>query len=343
MSHIKKWILLSLSTIFASLFAIAGFNYFMDSLWTFNHEHQYNQYQRDSRERQQKSNALYFRMQKYDTLIFGSSRTTHMNPHKWDENTFNYAASDMQPNEYVEYLNFAINEAKQPIKRVVIGLDFFGSLTYAPAVSKDPRAILNKISEPFYRYKLLFSMDTLTYSLHNLKSYYTKEKGKYTYSYVKRAIDKKIYTPKEYDNHIQGGLSNIERGKFSEKYDVNYLKEIGNLVVSNPNIEFIVFTTPVSKQVIELLIAKNLYSSYERWLRENVSVFNSLNHFMYVNDLTKNANVYFIDSHHAYDTTYECVTDALLQKTSNCPTTNMILNKENIKVNLDILKKLNSE
>ena len=99
-----------------SISTIASINYYMDPMWTFNHEHKFSDYQRARKERQQKSNALYFRDKKYDTLIFGSSRVTYMNQHTWNENTFNYSVSDMQPNEYHEYLNFAIQEAKQPIK-----------------------------------------------------------------------------------------------------------------------------------------------------------------------------------------------------------------------------------
>ena len=69
-----------------------------------------------------------------------------------------------------EYLDFAILEAKQPIKKVIIGLDFFGSLTYTPIVAKEPHLILDKTLEPFYRYKLLFSLDTLIFSMHNFNA-----------------------------------------------------------------------------------------------------------------------------------------------------------------------------
>ena len=42
----------------------------------------------------------------------------------WDNKTFNYSFAGMMPSEFDDYLNFAIKKAKQPIKRVIIGLDF---------------------------------------------------------------------------------------------------------------------------------------------------------------------------------------------------------------------------
>ena len=111
----KKWLNRTFLTISFSVFIIAIINYIMDPLWTFEHEHPYNQHQRGSKERQQKSHTLYFQDHKYNTLLLGSSRTAFSNQKLWfkDGEVFNYGASDMQPTEYLSYINFAINEAKQ--------------------------------------------------------------------------------------------------------------------------------------------------------------------------------------------------------------------------------------
>ena len=342
MTYTKKWILISLSSIFLALLLIASINFFMDPFWTFNHEHQFNQYQKSSRERQQKSNALYFREKKYDTLIFGSSRTANMNQHKWSESTFNYSASDMKPNEYNEYLNFALLEAKQPIKKVIIGLDFFGSLTYTPIVAKEPRLILDKITEPFYKYKLLFSLDTLTFSMHNFKYTFKKLDGKYDYNYVKTPKIKSQDTLESFNKKVNSNALGYKR-RYSTEYDSNYIKIITKLVNSHPDIKFIVYTSPVSEVHFRIMQNQNLYEEYERWLQESVHVFKEINHYMYINDVTKNANLYFMDSHHGYATTYECITNDLLSKESNCPKINMVLTKRNIETNLDTLRKLNTQ
>ncbi len=341
MSYIKKWILFTLASVLVTLSCFAGVNYFMDPLWTFEHEHKYNQFQRGRKERQQKSNALYFRSGKYDTLLFGSSRTTYMNQYKWDKKTFNYAVSDMKPNEYNEYLNFAINEAKQPIKRVIIGLDFFGALTYTSLISKEPKLILDEITQPFYRYKLLLSIDTLSYSNLNIQDYFKKPYAKYKYNNIKTSPPKTDTNLENYEKRIQGNIETYIRERYSKKYDENYKKEILNLITSHPDIEFIVFTTPVSSQHFNALLSQNLYQEYERWLKESVEVFGKIHHFMYKNDITKNANLYFQDSNHGYDTTYECLTNEMLQKDSECPKIDMILNAENIEEKLNLLQKSN--
>lgn len=337
----KNFILFTLLALTLTLTSIVSVNYWIDPLWTFEHEHQLNQYQRGRKERQQKSNALYFRSEKYDTLIFGSSRTTYMNPYKWDRKTFNYAVSDMQPNEYSAYLNFAITKAKQPIKRVIIGLDFFGALTYAPLISKEPALILDKITEPFYRYKLLLSIDTLSYTNLNIQNSFKKPYGKYRYNYIKTSPPKSNTNLKNYEKRIKGNLETYIRDRYCKTYNEMYKGIILNLIASNPDIEFILFTTPLSSQHFETLLSQNLYPQYERWLQESVDIFGTINHFMYLSELTKNANLYFQDSNHGYDTTYECLTNEILKKESCCPKTNLVLTKENIKDKLILLQQLN--
>lgn len=341
MSYIQKWIFFTLASVFFTLSFFVSINYFMDPLWTFEHEHKYNQFQRGRKERQQKSNALYFRSASYDTILFGSSRTTYMNQYKWDKKTFNYSVSDMQPNEYNEYLNFAITKAKHPIKRVIIGLDFFGALTYAPLISKEPKLILDEITQPFYRYKLLFSIDTLSYTNLNIQDYFKKSYGKYTYNNIKTSSPKADTNRENYEKRIQGNIETYIRDRYSKEYDENYKKDILNLITSHPDIEFVVFTTPVSSQHFNALLSQNLYQEYERWIKESVEVFGTINHFMYKNGITNNAHLYFQDSNHGYDTTYECLTNEMLKKDSECPKINMILNKENVENKLTLLKKLN--
>ena len=336
---IKKWILVSLFSILFTLTLIAGFDYYIDPLWTFNHTSKFSTYQRGRKERQQKSNALYFRNKRYDTLIFGSSRTTYINQHHFNEHTFNYALSDMQPNEYEYYLDFAIYKAHQPVKNVIIGLDFFGALTYAPTISKDPEKILNRITEPFYRYKLLLSIDVLSYSFQNIKYYFLKREHTYTQDYVHRS-------PKKIDIDIESFNKKIDtklyrRDRYSQKYDDNYLKILLRLVKRHPNIHFTVFTTPVSAKHFEAILQTGQYANYERWLQESVKAFGKVHHYMYLNAMTKPANLYFYDSNHMYNSAYDCIVYQLQNKPSHCPKVDMLITNDNIKESLQKLRVLN--
>lgn len=342
MLHKKKWIIFTILAILTSLVSIGSLNFFMDPLWTFEHSHKYNQYQRGRKERQQKSNALLFKEKKYTTLLFGSSRTTYMNQYKLGSDVFNYAVSDMQPNEYEEYLRFAIEDANQPIKTVIIGLDFFGVLEYAPFISKNPQAILEPILEPFYKYKLLISIDTLDYSLKNITYTLKKPYGKYTYDNVKSTPIYNIKTTKDsYKKRIENDLKTYVKDRYYTDYDVNYKNYLSHLKTSFPKINFIVFTTPVSEQHFKTLISQDLYNDYERWLQESVDVFGQLHHFMFINVITQNAYLYFKDSNHCYTSTYECLGDEILGNPSKCPTIDMILTEENLYEKINLLKSLN--
>ena len=341
MSSYKKWISSSLILVLSTLACIGSINFYVDSYWSFNHDHIFNKYQRGNRERQQKSNTLYFRDKQYDTIIFGSSRTAYMDQHTWSDTTFNYAASDMQPSEYTHYLNFALNTAKQPIKRVIIGLDFFGALEYESPVSSQSESILSVITTPVYRYKLLLSIDALDYSMKNIKYYFTQAGAKYNDINVKSSIQNIDITKEQYSQNNRGSLEGYKRDRYSHSYDLSYKNTLKKLVKDYPNIEFIVFTTPVNREHFESIQSLSKYNMYERWLRESVEVFDKVNHFMYKNELTNNAHLYFQDSNHAYNTTYDCLTNEILGKDSSCPKTNMILSLENIDEKLNLLKTLN--
>ncbi|MFT5661972.1 MAG: hypothetical protein ACI9TV_002620 [Sulfurimonas sp.] len=341
MLHSKKWILSTLLAILITISSIIGFNFFMDPLWTFNNEHKFNQYQKGGRERQQKSDALYFRNHKYDTLIFGSSRTAFLNQHKFNDSTFNYSSSDMQPNEYIHYLDFAINKAKQPIKTVYIGLDFFGALSYQPTASTKYKSILEEIEKPFYRYKLLSSLDTIDYATKNFKYYFKKSYMKYTYNYVKTSRPIAKHTLQDYNKAIQGDIDLFTRDRYKYPYDESYKDIIFKLVSKYKNIKFIAYTTPVSEKHFKNIIHNDLYETYEKWLQDSVSVFGEVSHFMYVNEMATNAHLYFMDSHHGYAETYECITSDLLKRQSRCPKIMMLINKNNLDEKLTLLEDLN--
>lgn len=341
MRHTKKWVFITLASILFSLISIASLNFYIDPLWTFNHQHKFSDNQRARKERQQKSNALYFRAKKYDTLIFGSSRITYMNQNTWGENTFNYSVSDMKPNEYIAYLDFAIKQAKQPIKRVVIGLDFFGALSYSAKISENPELILNPISTDFYKYKLLLSKDSLDYSFKNIKYSFKKHAATYNYNYFKASKEKNSLSPQEYTDAIVNDIDIYNKDRYSQDYDIHYKNIISNLIASYPNIKFIIFTTPVSSLHFKAIVSNNLYSCYERWLQENVAVFKELHHFMYQSKLTQNSYKYFQDSNHGYNSTYDCLTKEILNQNTSCPKSDIVLNEKNIISKLKQLKALN--
>lgn len=337
----KRWIIKSLLAVFLTLLGIAGFNFYMDPLWTFDHRHMFDDYQRAAKERQQKSHALYFRAKKYDTLMLGSSRTARMNQHTFSDTTYNYAVSDMVPMEYIHYIDFAITKAKQPVKTIYLGLDFFGGLGYKSKIAYKADSLLETITQSFYRYKLLLSLDALDYSIKNIKYSLRHRINRYTYDNVERTppLNHSI-SKKNFEKNVAVEVGEFEQ-RYSRKYDENYKSIMQNLVKSFPHIKFIVFTTPVSIVQFKKLIEMHQYKNYERWLRENVEVFSKVHHFMYLNPITREENIYFQDSHHTYMATSKCLAQEMLNQKSSCPKIDIVLTKQNINAKLKELKKIN--
>ena len=64
-----------------------------------------------------------------------------------------------------------------------------------------------------------------------------------------------------------------------------------------PELDFLVFTTPVSSHVLKVLVKEGRIEDWERWLRELVAEFGGIWHFMDYNTITSNDD-YFVDTSH---------------------------------------------
>ncbi len=276
--------------------SIGTFNYVMDSYWTFDHENIFNKMQTGANERQQKTNYIYFHKFDYDSLLLGSSRTTLINQNDFYPplKVFNYAVSLMMPQEYKPYIEFAKKVKGGDFKYIILALDFFGTNKYENS-NVDPKRIIQNTTSPLYRYKLLFSIDALKNSLANIKRFITGKKYRRSYNRhnvaTTDALDPKF--AKKF----------IERRNYWEKrylYNENYKKIMQDLKKSNPNTKFIVFTTPVSAHLFNLMLQEGHIKDYERWLRELVDVFGKVTNFMTINSVTKDYPHNYLDSNHFY-------------------------------------------
>jgi hypothetical protein len=244
----------------------------------------------------------------------------------------------MQPKEYKYFIKFAINSAKQPIKKVYIGLDFYGSLTYSKKKYNNTNIYFKNTESTLYKYKLLLSIDALNTSFHNLKRYFFKSNDTYNRNNIKRA--NKDF--KDTKNSEKFDISFMKRHKYADfKYDktfIHYLKELKN---SFPSIEFKIFTTPISKDLLNYVVQTKRYGYYENWLSDIVKVFGNVNNLMYLNEITIQ-NKYFMDSNHAYPIYYKKV--AKLLNNQNIINENISINitKDNIKQKLKLLRELNN-
>lgn len=304
MKH-KKWVRLFLSMVLSIITLFALFNYTIDPLWTFCHSNRYNNAQPGFDERQLKTNRAYFcGLEKYDALLLGSSRTTYINQHDFKTmNVFNYSGVAMYPSEYQNWITQAKIIKGNDFKTIIIGTDFFGSNAGAFAQMQmnqtpKPSHYLDITHSFMYRYKMLFTMDTLYKSIESIEHSINLGTVDYTRDNVKQTIRISKERKQQAINHQAGLYTQSVYGKgyrFNPKLRV-YLEEMKK---ENPQSEFIIFTTPINIDLFKMLVQSGRIDEYKQWLTLLVDVFGEVYDFMGVNSITSNRENY-ADLHHFY-------------------------------------------
>lgn len=340
----KRYIHKSLISLILILITIGGFNLFMDPFWCFENDHIYNSVQKGTNERQQKVNKLYFRSQEYDALLLGSSRTTYMNQHAFKGmNVYNLSASGMRPQEYLPYINFAVNDAKQPIHTIIIGMDFFGYLSYGLFMFDNAPSIVEATKSPYYRWKMLFSFDATNTSFKNIRDYLNP--AKHTDRYDRDGVKMRVNTPASKQRHDQVLKDVIiyARTEYASEPNPQYGTILNAIKSEHPDKRFLIYTTPISEPLFKELIRKSHYTHYENWLRNLVSIYGEVHHFMYINSVSKHYLNYFADSNHAFPTTNELLAHKITMPSDpNIPEDfGMLITKENLEEKLRELRTLN--
>ena len=329
----KKFISYILIYVIGLLLLVGGFNYFMDPMWCFSHKHKFNQYQMDFNERQQKTNHINFQTFDYNALMIGSSRVAYISSEDIKEyKTYNYSVANMLPYEYNDYIEYAKAKNKKDFKMILIGLDYVSA--EIPPDKKDFNSYKTKTESFLYRYKILFSLDTLAFSIKNIKNYlfdkYKKRGRTYNRNLISACYPKSEASVKQ----------NVAAFLFPKKFQYNpkYKSILEKIKNKNKNTNFVVFTTPLSSARIKYILAdSDNLDFYIRWLRETIDVFGEVKHFMYLNSVTKNYTKTFNGAGHYYP----FIGTHIIKKTFSYPDDKykdfgITLNKENF--NKEIVK-----
>lgn len=295
----KSWFISTLFLILFPLFLLGAFNWYIDPLWCFGHSHQYNRIQMPFDERQQKTNYVTFHDFEYDALLLGSSRVTYINQHDFKGlKVYNYGVSNMLLEEYYDYVEYAKKKNGRDFDYIIIGLDFWATNRNKtlPSPIEEPYFYINRASSFGYRYKMLFSYDTYQLALKNFRA--SRDGKEVNFAYDRNNVKTLLpVTPEERENKIANTVTTY-REKLYKDYEYMPVKEmLLKLKKANPHTRFIVFTTPESLPLMQLIEKEGLTPYYERWLRDCVEVFGEVYHFMYPNSVTSNLDNYYDASH----------------------------------------------
>ena len=346
MMNYRKWVKVFMSMTLSVIFLFALFNYAIDPLWNFSNSNRYNNSQPGFNERQLKTNRAYFGgLEQYDTLLLGSSRVTYINQHDFKTmNVFNYSGVSMYPIEYKGWIDQAKKIKGGAFKTIIIGVDFWGSNDGSFAQQQmnstpSPSHYLDITESFFYRYKMLFTMDTLDRSIESIEHSSNPGTTDYTRDNVKKTI--KVSAARK-QNAVNTQIS-LYRNRFYGKgfhYNTKIKKYLETLKKENPDTRFIIFTTPIAADLFKIMVQSGNLPDYKKWMKELVYAFGEVYDFMGVNSITGNPQNY-ADLHHFYPYIGALIADRL----SGIPNSllpddfGIRVTKENLQAHLEAIDK----
>jgi hypothetical protein len=297
---IKEWFKVYIFVLFSIIFIVATINYIIDPHWSFSHKNSFNQFQFPFNERQQKSNMVSCNgLKEYDGILIGSSRATFINQNDFYQmNIYNYALDSIYPFEYKSYIDFAKRVHGGEFKYIIIGADFYNTQKPNGIKFKNPAHYISNSTTPIYRYKMLFSMDSLKKSLENIEAnlsqkspiYYNRDNIKFR---PRVSEEERIIA---YKRHLKIHIQSFLKGNYQKNPD--YIRILRELKESNPNTKFIIYTSPISANLLVSIIQKGeRLDDFKQWLNDMVDIFGEVYHFMTINSITKNLQNYPDDDH----------------------------------------------
>lgn len=319
---------------------LATYVFFIDPLWQWNHPFHIKAYHPPFNERIQKTNYLASRRPRIDTLIVGSSRSSYMDPTELgSEYAFNYAVSSGTASEFADHIKYTRKRSRVPLKLILIESSF-GHALKCKRTFNEPGFYIENAEKSSNKINNLFSKDAWRIAIKTRDipsyTYYLICGAKFhSYRYGKR----ELFSLRQKEREIASQVSIYRKDVYNREYDPlfsGYISEIHDAV---DNTDFIVYTTPVSKYLLKLIVDMKQLDNYERWIRELVNEYGSIYNFMYPNKITMNDDS-FNDAHHPTNDTASFLIRVMTGRVSDCDLDYAaVMDKANIDHLLPIIRK----
>ena len=340
----KRYSLLIIGSTFFFCFPVALINYIVDPFLSFRHNVPLGRFQPMFDERQQKTNYLAGDKRDIDTVILGNSRVAYLNPSNVPGKAFNYAVSSMRSFEFLPYLQFAASQSSLPIKTVLLGLSFVDTNAVTGIPSDPPEKYIEKATSWGFRYKSLLSIKLLHHSITSVKrelqvnpdDAYIREDDKRPVRHMALPVP-----PTVRQRAINENLATYKAHAYGKDYVYLDNRPVYmELTNSFPTTRFLVFTTPVSAHLLNLLVAQGLFDHYAQWLSHAVEIFGELWNFMYFNSVTTNDD-YYKDAHHYSPQVCDMITRKLydLKDENDEKNFGIKVTRENLEEHVDFLRR----
>jgi hypothetical protein len=288
----KNWFYKTLISSLLIMFLVIMVNYFNDPLWVSDHNNFFNSQQQGFNERQQKSNKIFFTKEKYDSVMVGNSKATYINQRQFKlGKLFNYAVSDMHPDEYNDYIEFFKEKMGKP-KHIILGIDF-NSCLKRQNKAQDPNIYIQTSKSHLYRYKQLLSYDTSIYSLRNLLKNFSDRKTIYDRQNIK--IKKNYKIDENYEINISAWEDEAKEYYKLSEYNPNFEQNLSKIRLNNPESNIIsIFLPDFSPKFLFYSKSKEIYDQCLEDAKKNSNI---VYNFMHFNKSTIDIKNYYDFSH----------------------------------------------
>lgn len=342
---IAIWSLIFFLPTFIFILCPAVYVFLVDPLWQWDHPWHLTRWHRGFNERLQKTNYLASREPDIDTLIVGSSRSTYFNPELLGtEYGFNYAVSSGKPEEFAAQINYVKKKSKKPLKLIMIESSF-GTAFQVKNTFEKPEYYINNAEDRAKKFRNLLSRDAykLAEDIRKTPSYnyYLVEENKLrSYRYPVRHYANNDAKQRAIESELKSYRENVYNKPYDERF-TQYLHDIHNAIGDS---DYIVWTPPVSKQLMQLFCEMGKLDEYECWLRDIVNEFGKVYHFTYPNRITMD-NANFNDAHHPTGATAELTLKIIMElketgTQENTEYGGVVLTRDNIDYYIGVLKEL---
>jgi hypothetical protein len=335
-------LVLTFTTIIAIEFCVCAIvNLVADPFWLFQHSNRFNAVQIAFNEREQKTNYLTYREAGYDSLLTGNSRVTFINQNDFkNEKVYNYALSAIALSEFNDYIKYSIKRPGSRIKTIYFGSSFASAnLELEKTVPNNPKYYISKSVEPLHRLRMLFNLNLLPYSYRVIKdnltapvkgAHYNRHNVAYIIPFS--GSEKETILNKDLNAYL-----NLYKNGF--RYNREKLREeLTKIVKENPDIRFVAFSPPVTREMHCLVRKAGLENHYFNWIEDMVGIFGTFHHFEYIHKIACDHSK-FMDANHFLPEVGTIIVKRL-QGEAISATNNfgIVINSNNIKQQLDFLK-----
>jgi hypothetical protein len=280
MNAARSWILGFFGMVLLLGSALAAVNWVVDPVFCFDRSREH---RKTFDDRLQKSAHLVFSSASYDAMLMGSSRIKLLGDLEIEGlRFFNYGMNDIIPEEFGAYLSLARAHNAEPLQMVALGMDFFNTNTsrFMRVTWDAPDTYIAKLDDPFFRIKTVLSNSSLGYSL----KFFQQRRAA-----AKAETIHEDWNFKHYDYYDSMYLD--------YEWNTALPTILSNLANTNQAVRLVVFTTPVSQPLFEMMVKRERYDDYKKWLRLLVSTFGEVHHFMDINSVTTNPRNFRDENH----------------------------------------------